>query len=379
MRTRVFELRYPSRLMEIGADSPLMNLVNEARHAPSALAMYLSLLKGFKPALRRAYQDYLELADEIGDGPSIRFMRLAVQEKDEQIAILADMLALMEAYEPDALSEAEAWVDAVQAQLDAVGGISLDPVKPSGAPPDPLPGRETFTLAQIPARDRRFRQVRYYWPDIIDPSFPYGTGMELQLRSAISHLNEVWAVETGGALLNAFADLLDWEFILDAARWTYDEARHCIMGWERLLAWGFEPNELPLGTYIYDSAFGQDPIYRLGMLYYFETKNIRRKPERMRNFEAYGDQTSQHDMDFDWADETIHASYGHHWLQEILKKQLPEDPNPQVVRDRCSELVSATIAQASDTDRDEIRAIAQAILEKARHSTTEETRESDPK
>ena len=149
-------------------------------------------------------------------------------------------------------------------------------------------------------------------------SYPYGEGITLQLRSAISHLNEAWAVETGGIILSSFADELPWEWLHDSARWTYDEARHCQMGYERLLAWGLEPAEIPLGTYIYDSTAKQDPIFRLGMLYFFETKNIGHKRERAQLFHTYGDAVSEHDMDFDWADETMHASYGRRWLSQLL-------------------------------------------------------------
>ncbi|MBZ0298778.1 MAG: DUF455 family protein [Anaerolineae bacterium] len=365
MRTRVFELRYPSRLMEIGEETALMNLVHEARNAPNALALYRSLLEVFKPALRKAYQDYLELADEIGDGPSIRFMRLAVQEKDEQIRLLADMLPPMEAATPQAKGAADAWVQALRQHQSDIGGIGLEPAETESDTTFELPGRVPFALAQIPARDHRFREVRYYWPDVIDPSFPYGDGLRLQLRSAISHLNEVWAVETGGALLHAFADDLEWEFVLDAARWTYDEARHCTMGLERLRQWGFDLSELPLGTYIYDSAYGQDPIYRLGMLYYFETKNIKRKPERIRSFVSYADEVSQHDMDFDWADETIHAAYGHHWLAALLKKRGFDDPDPHLIRARCEALVRATVDRATDAERQEIREIAEHLITRA--------------
>ncbi len=365
MRTRVFELRYPNRLMEIGEEGPLLRLVDEARNAPSALAFYRSLLEVFKPALLNAYQEYLSLADVIGDGPSIRFMDLAAREKADQIETLASMLPLMVEASPDAQAEADAWVAQLQQQLDAMGGIGLDPVESPAGEPLELDGRQPFALAQVPARDPRFRLVRFYWPDVIDPTFPYGDGLRLQLRSAISHLNEAWAVETGGALLNAFAPELGWEFIMDAARWTYDEARHCRMGYERLMNWGFEPGELPLGTYIYDAAYGQDPIYRLGMLFFFETKNIRRKPERIKSFGDYADDVSRHDMDFDWADETIHASYGNRWLTELLKQRQPENPDPHVIRERCGELVEAVINSATDDDRREIRAIAEAIIAKA--------------
>jgi hypothetical protein len=326
--------------------------------------MYRSLLELFKPALLHAYRGYLHLADELGDGPSRRFMAQAVREKEAQIAALTEWLPLMRSAEPNADPVADAWVAQLRMQLNNLGGIGLDTIDaPRGAPPL-LAGRVPFALAQVPARDARFCLVRYYWPDIIDPDYPYGEGLNLQLRSAISHLNEVWAIETGGALLHAFAADLGWEFIVDAARWTYDEARHCRMGYERLLAWGFAPEELPLGSYIYDAAYGQDPIYRLGMLFFFETKNIKKKPERIQKFNAYDDAVSQHDMDFDWADETRHAHFGNQWLTRLLDLR-QDTPDPRIVRARCNELVDQFTATATDQDRAAIRAIADRLVARA--------------
>lgn len=365
MRTRVFELRYPSRLMEIGEEGPLLRLVDEARNAPSALAMMQSLAEVFKPALLEAYNAYLSLADIIGDGPSIRFMELAAREKARQIEELRALMPQMRQAEPNAQAEADAWVAELKARLDAMGGIGLDPAEDKAGAPVVLPNRKPFELAQVPARDDRFIQLRFYWPDIIVPDFPYGDGLRLQLRSAVSHLNEVWAVETGGALLHAFADQLGWEFVLDAARWTYDESRHCRMGYERLKSWGYEPSELPLGTYIYDAAFNQDPVYRLGMLFFFETKNIKRKPERIKSFADYSDDVSRHDMDFDWADETIHASYGNRWLTKLLEVRGEEHPDPHKIRERCGELVDAVIDSATDEEREQISAIATSIIARA--------------
>lgn len=195
--------------------------------------------------------------------------------------------------------------------------------------------------------------------------YPYGSGLKLQLRSAISHVNEVWAVETGGAILHAFAEQLGWEFIYDAARWTYDEARHTRMGYERLRQWGFEAGEIPLGSYIYDSAAGQEAIYRLGMLHYFETKNIGKKTGRAREFASYEDKVSQHDMDFDWADETIHAHYGRRW-HEALREKYPERiPAVEDVHRRCDELVAEEVARATEADREETVRVAEAMIEKA--------------
>ena len=57
-----------------------------------------------------------------------------------------------------------------------------------------------------------------------------------------------------------------------------------------------EPAQIPLGGYIYEACAGQDPLYRLGMLGYFETKNIGRKRERARAFHDDGrcDQRDRH-------------------------------------------------------------------------------------
>jgi len=363
-RSRVFELRYPSRLLAVEDDQPLIQLMDETIHAPSALAYVRALAEVLKPAILQAYRAYLELADALGDGPSLRFMQLAVREQAEHIAALQAGLPQLLAADPGSAPDAEAWVAALRARLDALGGVGLDTVEAPAAPVVPLPGRRPFALAQTPARDPAFTFARYYWPDLIDPAYPSGEGLALQLRSAVSHLNEVWAVETGGAILQAFAEPLGWAFILDAARWTYDESRHCRMGWQRLTDWGFAPAELPLGSYIYDAARGQDPIYRLGMLSFFETKNIRRKPERVKKFASFGDDVSRHDMDFDWADETIHAAYGTRWLTRLLELRGSAE-DPQAIRARCSELVDHILQAATAADWALIRRLADAMLAKA--------------
>jgi uncharacterized ferritin-like protein (DUF455 family) len=231
-----------------------------------------------------------------------------------------------------------------------------------------LPGAKAYNIPDRPARDMRFWPCRFYWPDVVDPSYPYGEGMQLQLRSAISHLNEVWAIENGGVMLSAFADILPWEWIHNAARWTYDESRHCRMGYERLIAWSLNPAEIPLGTYIYESGSGQDPIYRLGMLYFFETKNIRHKPARAQLFRAYGDALSEHDMDFDWADETMHAGYGKHWLKELLAVRGQDPGAYDQVRERCEKLVGDYVSTATPDEVAGIKRVASALMAKARQT-----------
>jgi uncharacterized ferritin-like protein (DUF455 family) len=365
LRSRVFELRFPSRLLEHeGADQSLIELFSAVKNSPSPEAFLLSIGKALLPALRDAYSKYLQVSDEIADGPTHRFLRLALAEKTEQIAAFEGWAEHALADHPESRAGAEAFAEAVKYRLSEIGGVGVGPAF-SAPTTGPLAGSEPYATPARPGRDMRFWPCRFYWPDIVDPNFPYGEGLQLQLRSAISHLNEVWAIEAGGVMLSAFANTLPWEWIHDSARWTYDESRHCRMGYERLLNWGFQPSEIPLGTYIYDSASGQDPIYRLGMLYFFETKNIRHKLTRAQKFHEYGDALSEHDMDFDWADETIHAGYGKQWLRELLTVR-GEDPGAyQSIRERCSQLVSQYVATATPKEISEIKDVARRLIDKA--------------
>lgn len=368
-RTRVFELRYPNRMLQPSKDQPITSLFEDALHAPNYGGLLLSLVEVFKPAQAVAYQQYLDAADELADGPSIRFMRMAALEKQEQIVRIGQLAEVaLEELDEGGRAGARAWVEELRNALSLVGGLSLD--APVSAPYS-LPHKQPFQLAETPARDSRYHSLRFYWPDTVDPDFSYGEGILLQLRSAVSHLNEAWAVETGGAILQAFADKLEWEYVMDAARWTYDEGRHMQMGVERLNRWGFVPEELPLGTYIYESAKGQPPIIRLGMLHHFETKNIGKKTNRAASFSSYEDAVSQHDMEFDWADETLHAHYGRRMIHKLHELYPAEVPEVDEITARCDALVNDVIRSATPDEIKEIRDVASAIIDKAQVLATE--------
>jgi uncharacterized ferritin-like protein (DUF455 family) len=370
LRERVFELRFPSRMMEDeGNDRALIAIFDAVRDSPSVPAFLLSVGTVLLPAMRDAYQSYLQASDLIADGPTHRFLTLAVREKTEQINGFDRWIEAARSENLNVWSEAAAWTDQAAQRMSAIGGVGAESPR-SSLPAMPLPGARPYSIPVHPARDRRFWPCRFYWPDIVDPSYPYGEGMQLQLRSAISHLNEVWAVEAGGVILSAFADVLPWEWIYNSARWTYDESRHCRMGYERLMAWKLDPSWIPLGTYIYESATTVDasdiPLNLLGMLFFFETKNIRHKPERARLFHSYGDSLSEHDMDFDWADETLHASYGKRWLKELLAIRGRDPAAYEEVRKNCEQLVNDYVRTATPAEVAALRSAADRLINKAK-------------
>jgi uncharacterized ferritin-like protein (DUF455 family) len=344
LRNRVFELRYPSRMLEAGADAPVIRVYEAAIDAPGPAAFLAGVQAVLCPALLEEYRTFLAATDELDDGPTARILDAAARDKEEQIAVLGH----------DHGTVPGTWPEELRRGLETLQ-------RPEGRP---------FRLAEDPARDDRYFASSVYWPDVVDPEYPYGEGLALQVRSAVSHLNEVWAVETAGAILQAFAERLGWEFVRDAARWTYDESRHMLMGKRRLEAWGLEPELVPLGGYIYEACRGEDPIYRLGMLGYFETKNIGRKRERAEAFRDMGDRMSETDMEFDWADETLHAEYGRRWLKRLLESR-GEDPDGwPTILDRCEQLVRERVSRTTDEEKARVRACADRLLAEAERLAT---------
>lgn len=167
------------------------------------------------------------------------------------------------------------------------------------------------------------------------------------------------------ACIYDLADQAPPEFLDDAARWCYDEVRHCRMGFERFSRWGFALNELPVGTFSYDAGADVDPLTRLGIIFYFETTFIHTKWERFKIFGDAGDRVSSHDMDFDWADEQIHTHYGSRWLKYFLRQQNDSRP-PVEFRPQAEACIARIREQASPEDREATERLYQRTMERAR-------------
>jgi hypothetical protein len=116
LRERVFELHYPIRLMEVGDDAPLVALFDAALDAPNAAAFVLALARVFKPALLAAYQTYLAEADALTDGPILRALRLACEEKAAQISLLEAWATTLLAATPEDQALALAWFSQLAAR-----------------------------------------------------------------------------------------------------------------------------------------------------------------------------------------------------------------------------------------------------------------------
>src|SRR5262249_27350261 len=121
LRNRVFELRFPSRLLEEeGADRSLIELFCTVKDSPSEAAFLVSAGRVLLPALKDSYQEYLRESDEIADGPTHRFLSVSLAEKEEQIVAFEQWT---EGCEVDAIK----WAEEVATRLAELGGVGVGP------------------------------------------------------------------------------------------------------------------------------------------------------------------------------------------------------------------------------------------------------------
>src|ERR1700722_2992852 len=150
LRERVFELRFPSRMMDHeGADRPLAALLAKIQNAPTATAFFTAWGSVALPALRDAYREFLDRSDPLADAPTYRFLELSLREKEKQIATLAGWAEQESARDFANRTLSETWITVFSNQLESLGGVGTD-----NAPPDgrisPIPGSRPISVPDLP-------------------------------------------------------------------------------------------------------------------------------------------------------------------------------------------------------------------------------------
>ena len=372
LRERILELRYPERRIEPGEDTALIAWWRQLwRNAPSDVAFAEAFQTALMPFLRNAFAHYLVLADALDDAPTLRILRHAMIDIDEQIARLDRARTdISEVYSTAELAVSREWASGVCERLAAISTSAFVGTLPCVPPTLFALGGRPFTIARYGRRDPRFAYSRIPWPDSLDPARGPGQGFELQVRQAQAHLNEIWAAEMAAAVIWDLADEAPPEFLDEASRWCFDEIRHCRMGYTRFLEWGFKKQEMPLGSFSYDAGAKVDAITRLGIIYYFETTYINTKSERTRTFAEFGDRTSSHDMDFDWADELIHTYYGKKWLDHFIA-QGGLSLTPLNVKAAAEAAITTIRQEVTGKERERIEELYTATMARARELAAE--------
>ena len=172
----------------------------------------------------------------------------------------------------------------------------------------------------------------------------------MQVWSAISHFNEIWAAEVPASVMWDL-DGETWSFYMDLARWAWDETRHSTMGWRALEGWGWDvPDLIPFAHGIYNALGEVPPIQRLALLYFYEEGLLRSgtKQIEIEILESAQDDGSIQDMDYDWADEAIHVSFGYTWLKHLLGDDKAGRKELQRLTDEAREIMADFVLAHKD-------------------------------
>jgi len=327
LRTRALELRFPRRDVDKKPNADRLTLMAEYAKSKDTEEFIGGVYGALLPELLRTYQNYLEQTDQLDDAPTVFILRHIAADKEGQIE---HMRSLTEQISPNLFADTSDWQDYLRQLSASIGGISgLETFVPK--PSDhPLAGRPAYAVGRSVQRDARWRPALFHLPH--ENKFDVegrkawqrieslDKRVAMQVWSAISHFNEIWAAEVVAASIWDF-DNQPWDFYLDLARWAWDETRHSTMGYRALQGWGWDvPELIPWGNALYNAMGPMPPIQRLALLYFYEDSLLRAgvKQIEIKILESAQDDGGVQDMDFDWADEAIHVSYGYTWLRHLL-------------------------------------------------------------
>ena len=326
LRTRVLELRYPRRDVDKKWDQDLMDFTGELMKAGNVSEFLAGVYDVTLPALVAEIEQYLERADHLDDAPTVYRLRHLLFDTAMRLERAREQRDLY-LTEADDTSD---WQDYLTQFIASIGGESGLAERTATPTDHPCAGRPEFKVPKVVQRDPRFKSSLFHLPhenkydqagaaawkriETLDKR------VAMQVWSAISHFNEIWAGEVPASVLFELPDQ-PWDFYLDLARWAYDESRHSMMGYRALQGWGWDvPALIPYGNALYNALAHLPLAQRLALLYYYEEGLLRSgtKQVEIKILESAGDEGSIHDMDYDWADEAIHVSYGFKWLRHLL-------------------------------------------------------------
>ncbi|QGQ94563.1 DUF455 family protein [Paenibacillus psychroresistens] len=312
LRSRILEMRYPRRDVDQDHDPALQLFLARLIHVNRDAQLIEATYWVVKNALVQAYEIYLQAADKLDDAPTVEIIPRFIAEIRQQ---LLDMQPLYQNLPQLGLPVPPEWQAAWSSYLEDLGGLfgSQQGEASSIEVSELILTSKPYVPPLTPTRDPKFKPASYHYPPRAPVKF-----MERQIWQAINHVNEIWAAEIVGTVMWVWRDM-PWEFYLDCARWCFDESRHCMMGEERMLAWGFETGvDYPVygDHYVSQAPFGE--VANLALLHQFEINGPSWKSGLKHDFELEGDSASAQDFDFDWADESIHLMYGHKWTLHLL-------------------------------------------------------------
>ena len=310
-RARVVELRTPKSKLERVPDAALERFFDEAEELPETYPFLAVVTKLIKPALREAYQKYLQETNGVADYGSVRFIRQHLLDEEEHLHLLS---LVLDDLTPAATDEAREAVTIIEQKLAsylaAAGGIDgtqprIDLQSAQGVSTT----RRAKKSNPIPRELMRDETLPRVW-DFVKPALE---DVEAHLNYMMSiRLSEVNVAE-GLAIVLCEQPDMPWSFYADISRHCWDEMRHSIFGEVAIEVTYGNRAALALRDYEGIYALEAPPLEQYTVLgLEVEGQNMRYPPGKRQEWEFARDMAKHPLMttlqDFDWADEVLHVN-----------------------------------------------------------------------
>jgi hypothetical protein len=309
LRRRLPELRGHDRSVEQELAGPLGRFLDEVLRAQNTVELLAGVYGVVKPALLAAYATHQATTNPLADQVSSRRLRFIVLEEEEHIAWGRQTLAeLLDTAEKQA--DAASWQAHLAAYLAAAGGIAGDQPLPGSDLPA---GRPPFQISRHSLRDERFVTTV-----LKDYGRPVQTVTDRLHHMMWVRAVELTAAESVASLIYEWEDL-PWEAYHDLARHCWDEMRHSLMGEASLEYEGIPLSALPNWVGYTEHAMQLPPLERYAHLAVYIEMGAMKYPPGARSDYEYARDEAKHALmalylDYDWADEVIHARLGRRWV-----------------------------------------------------------------
>ena len=312
LKNRLVELQVARKKAFNSPDDALKVVFDEAMYSAGTVELLAALSRVFKPALLRAYRQYLEQINGLADQPTARLLKIIIAEEEEALALLQSAYQDV-ANTPAREAEAIAWADTLSALLDAAGGVdgagavNNDALYPARA-------AIRYVIPRKLARDDTFTKIWDF--------------MHVENEQVAERLSQIMATRLAEiSAAEALAFVLwetpgqPWSFYTDISRHLWDEIRHTLFGEVAAEDVFGDRTAVPLRVFDDASVVQMTPLEMYAMLGIgVEAALMKYPPGKREEFEFCRD-TARYPLmatlqDFDWADEVLHVNIARRQLKE---------------------------------------------------------------
>jgi hypothetical protein len=316
LRERLTEQEMRPSAIDGFRDTEIDGFIDEMLSASDTPELLVGVHQVIGHALRVAYQHHIDDTCPVTDAPTQRVLRQILLDYEPMLSWAEQAIA---AYIDGGVDESrlERWRWHLSRLLVSIGGATGADTR-ADAPAPLRIDSQPYTRGVTPCRDERFAVFRntgdYNLADG-QPRYEVGSYEDARLRFVRTQRDEVDAIEAFGTFLWDIR-FKDFQAEYDLSRITWDEARHTEIGHRTLLAFGYDPYELPNRLTSSTCRGPMEPAYAMAEINLFgEVGVLKTINDLVDKARDRNDSLLSHISDFVRADERTHVRKGQHILK----------------------------------------------------------------